>query len=68
MQFNANILTEPAEVTAVSLVWDIIHENMRRLHTDVRFVDSLLSGEQPHQFEGVLSTRKSYENPVPILQ
>ena len=68
MELDAILCTEILQIRAVGFVRNVIHDDMSRLHFDMRFIDTGTLSQEAHQFQRILSTAQGNENPVPILQ
>ena len=68
MELDAILGTEILQIRAVGFVRNVIHDDMRRLHLDMRLIDTGTLSQETHQFQRILSTAQGNENPVPILQ
>ena len=68
MELDAILCTEILQIRAVGLVRNVIHDDMSRLHFDMRFIDTGTLSQQTDQFQGILSTTQGYKNMVTIFQ
>ena len=68
MELDAILGTEILQIRTVGLVKNVIHNDMSRLHFDMRFIDTGTLSQQTNQFQRILSTTQGYKNMVTILQ
>ena len=68
MEPDAILSTEILQIRTVGLVRNVIHDDMRRLHLDMRLIDAGTLSQEAHQFQRILSAALGNENPVTILQ
>ena len=68
MEPDTILCTEILQIRTVCLVRNAIHDDMRRLHLDMRFEDTGTLSQQPNQFQGILTATQSNENAITIFQ
>lgn len=68
MEPDAILSTEILKIRAVSLVRNIIHDDMSCFHFYMRFEDTGTLSQQPNQFQGILTATQSNENAITIFQ
>ena len=68
MQSDTKLITEILEIRSVSLVWNVIHYDMRSLNRYLRFIDTRTLSHKPSKHKGILATRKGNEDAVVVFQ
>ena len=68
VKFDAILFTEMLNIRTVSLIRNIIHDDMRCLHLDMWLIDTGTLSQQADQFQRILSTTQSNQNAITIFQ
>lgn len=68
VKLDAELQAEVAEVGAVGVVGDVVHDHMYGFHLDVGTEDASTLGKETSEHERVLATAKCYEYAVAIMQ
>ena len=68
MKLDAILCTEILQIRTVGLVRNVIHDDMSRLHFDMRLIDAGTLSQQTDKFQRILASTQGNKNTVPILQ
>jgi len=68
MELHPLLPAKLLEITAIGLVGNVVHDDMRCLYLDMRLVDADTACQHAHQLQRILAATERNQYPVAILQ